>query len=91
MTAKIPDWQGRAIREIQWRTLWSWLLVFVVTIGMIAVMAWLGWKQLPWFLAAVLPMMVMFGSLAAAYKRGVSDGRAHPESSDAKDSGDTTI
>jgi uncharacterized membrane protein YdbT with pleckstrin-like domain len=91
MTAKTPDWQTRAIREIQWRTLWSWCLSFVVTVGLIAVMEWLGWKELPWFLAAVLPMMVVFGSLTAAYKRGVADGRAHPESSDTKNRDNPTI
>lgn len=91
MTAKIPGWQGRAIREIQWRTLWSWLLAFVVAIGLIALMAWLGWKELPWFLKAVLPMMVVFGSVAAAYKRGVADGRAHPEPADPRDGANTTI
>ena len=80
MTPKIPDWQARAVREIQWRALWSWLLTFVVTIGAIAVMAWLGLKELPWFLAAVFPLIVVSGSLTAAYKRGVADGRAHPES-----------
>jgi uncharacterized membrane protein YdbT with pleckstrin-like domain len=91
MTKNIPEWQARALREIQWRALWSWFLSFVVTVGLIAVMAWLGWKDLPWFLAAVLPMMVVYESLAAAYKRGVADGRTHPEPSNAKDSGDPTI
>ena len=91
MKQNAPEWQKLALREIQWRALWTWLLAFVVCVAVTTVMGILGARNPPWFTAAVFPSIVLFGSLASAYKRGVADGRAHPRSADAHDASNTTI
>ena len=70
---KLPDWQLRGIREVQWRVLWMWLLAWAVSIAVTLGFKALGVTKPSWSMVALIPFLVLFGSLRMAYRRGVRD------------------
>ena len=77
MKQKLPEWQSRGIRETQWRVLWIWLLAFAVSFAICLGLQSAGVANPPWFTVALLPSIVVFGSLRMAYRRGVRDSEEH--------------
>jgi hypothetical protein len=76
--AKIPDWQIRAIRKVQWQAVLIWVVTFSVCLGLIYVLRETGDRRAEWGLAIGLPMIFVFVIIIPmAYRRGVRDGRDH--------------
>lgn len=77
MKPKVPDWQSQGIRDIQWRALWMWLLAFAVSFAICLGLQSAGVANPPWFTVALIPFIVVFGSLRMAYRRGVRNSEEH--------------